>query len=71
MDAEYHLRKEVTQLRKKVAKFESEEEDRERRMWDRHRQKKVEDEMRKRVRIEEEEREKVRDEIRRKRHKLI
>ena len=65
-DKEYRLRREVMFLRKKVEKSESDEEDRERRMFNMHRQKEVEDGMRKRVRIEEEEREKVREEIRRK-----
>ena len=34
MDREYHLRREVKQLRMKLARFEDEEEQRERRMLD-------------------------------------
>ena len=68
-DTEYRSRREVMLLRKKVAKFEREEEDRERRMCERYRQLQVEDERRKRARIEEE-REKVREEIRQKRREL-
>ena len=53
-DREYLLQRELGQLRSMIAKWESEEEERERWLRDRHRQRRADDEVRKRVRIEEE-----------------
>ena len=53
-DREYLLQRGLGQLRSMIAKWESEEEERERWLRDRHRQRRADDEVRKRVRIEEE-----------------